>query len=574
MSGQKRDLIIESLIADFHGFFSETSGERLQLGFTHDVGELSSATDEEHQETIKVGQSLLARMQKFPTTGLSFDQSLDLELAILHLENYLFLGTHTYNGRPLHRVLPDAADTAHGFFVLLTNDPRPANERFDDITSRLSGIPKYLSGLLQMLDTPVQRWVDIEVEAITHFPLLLDGIKTEAEKTDYKGLSRLERASTKAKQAVTDYITQLRKMRTTSTFFLGIEQAKEQVRVRGIDLSFEEMQAIARDYLEETSRQLEDLCHKLVDKYSLPKETTVDELHHFLNKKYAVPLEKILTTYHQEQEKIIEFITALDLFQIPPQQEMSIIQTPKFFEPIIPAGAIDVPLPFRERKKSFVYLTLGPKVVDEHTRLKIPVMMIHEGIPGHHLHYTSAFGNPSTVRKHWGEAMDLAEGWTTMLEEYMLDQAYMDEGRLGDLTDEARFCGKIELRRLGARVAIDLYFMTGEKDYLDVGLDIDFSSKNPFVNAGKLLQKATGFTPQRIRSELNFYSQTAGYPLSYLIGNRLVWKLKDDFAAAHKGELSGLDLDRKFHQAYLHAGCMPLKYLRRVFEHQGYLPKK
>ncbi|MBI2125691.1 DUF885 family protein, partial [Candidatus Woesearchaeota archaeon] len=80
--------------------------------------------------------------------------------------------------------------------------------------------------------------------------------------------------------------------------------------------------------------------------------------------------------------------------------------------------------------------------------------------------------------------------------------------------------------------------------------------------------------PQRIRSELNFYSQTAGYPLSYLIGNRLVWKLKEDFAAAHKGELSGLDLDRKFHQAYLHAGCMPLKYLRRVFEHQGYLPKK
>ncbi|HLD80349.1 MAG TPA: DUF885 family protein [Candidatus Nanoarchaeia archaeon] len=569
MSDQKRDFVIESLIADFNVFFSETSDERLALGLTHDIGSLSTATDEEHQETIKQGQNLLARLQRFSKNGLPFDQSLDLELAALHLENYLFFGTHTYNGKPLHKVLPDAADTAHGFFILLTNDPRPNNERFDDITCRLQDLPKYLSGALRVLDTPVQRWVDIEIEAITHLPLLLDGIKTEAEGADYKGLSRLERASNKAKQAITDYIAQLQKMRTTPAFFLGVEQAKEQVRVRGIDLSFEEMQTIAREYLVENSHQLEDLRHRLVEKYSLPKETIVDELHHFLNKKYAVPLEKILATYHQEQDKIIEFIAKHRLFQIPSQQEMNIIQTPKFFEPMIPAGAIDVPLPFRERKKSFIYLTLGSKVVDEHTRLKIPVMMIHEGIPGHHLHYTSAFGNPSSVRKHWGEAMDLAEGWTTMLEEYMLDQGYM-----GDLTDEARFCGKIELRRLGARVAIDLYFMTGEKDYLDVGLDVDVSSNNPFVNAGKVLRKATAFTPQRIKAELNFYSQTAGYPLSYLIGNRLVWKLKEDFAAAQQGKLSGLDLDRKFHGAYLQAGCMPLKYLRRVFEHHGYLPSR
>ena len=33
--------------------------------------------------------------------------------------------------------------------------------------------------------------------------------------------------------------------------------------------------------------------------------------------------------------------------------------------------------------------------------------------------------------------MDLAEGWTTMLEDYMLDQGYA-----GELTDEVRFMAK------------------------------------------------------------------------------------------------------------------------------------
>ena len=91
-------------------------------------------------------------------------------------------------------------------------------------------------------------------------------------------------------------------------------------------------------------------------------------------------------------------------------------------------------------------------------------MMIHEGIPGHHLQLATASTHPSIVRRHF-EAMEHAEGWTTMLEDYMLDQGYM-----GELTDEARFSGKRDISRLGARTAIDLFFMSGNKDFLDLGL--------------------------------------------------------------------------------------------------------
>jgi hypothetical protein len=162
--------------------------------------------------------------------------------------------------------------------------------------------------------------------------------------------------------------------------------------------------------------------------------------------------------------------------------------------------------------------------------------------------------------------MDQAEGWTTMLEDYMLDQGY-----LGDLVDEARFIAKRDIARIGARVAIDLFFMTGERGYLEVGVDCDLSSPDPFVAAGSLLRAVTGFVPGRVEAELNWYSQVRGYPLSYLTGNRLVWELKADVAKKQRGGLDGVDLDRAFHKTFLEAGSMPVRFLRRVFEKQGLL---
>jgi len=147
----------------------------------------------------------------------------------------------------------------------------------------------------------------------------------------------------------------------------------------------------------------------------------------------------------------------------------------------------------------------------------------------------------------------------------------LDVGYMGDLTDEARFTGKRDINRIGARVAIDLFFMTGERRYLDVGVDCDVSSEDPFVAAGNLLRKVTGFTAPRVQAELNWYSVERGYPLSYLTGNRLVWELKDDLARARRGRLEGLDLDRVFHRLYLQSGNMPVAFLRRVFENEGLL---
>jgi uncharacterized protein (DUF885 family) len=389
-----------------------------------------------------------------------------------------------------------------------------------------------------------------------------------AREIDWPDEARLSRACASACCELVGYAERLRALETTRQLHLGDETARRIVELRGIDKSFEFLHRMASEFLAENRSSVEGLRGVLAGKYDLPADTGIDELQTFLAGNFAleVPateLTRVLEFYEEERARVLAFIGERDLFPIPADQDMKILRTPGFMTPSIPAGAMMSPPPFREGvRTSLIYLTLSEELLAEHTQLSIPGMMIHEGIPGHHLQLATASAHPSLVRRHV-EAMDQAEGWTTMLEDYMLDVGYA-----GELTDEVRFSTRLDIARIGARVAIDLYFMTGDRGYLEVGVDCDISPDDPFEAAGNLLRAVTGFVPGRVQAELNWYSQERGYPLSYLTGNRMVWELKRDVADRQAGRISGDDLDRLFHRVFLEAGNMPVRFLRRVFEEQ------
>ena len=556
------------LVSKFNDLFTEDSDSRIALGLETDLEDFSIPTVEQQEYDTRRSKRLLREFKKCSRRGLTFDEKLDLELGELALKQDIFSSTYTYDGKTWVEQMPMGGEIGDGIFRLFINDPRPLEERLNNITARLENAPVFLRDNLRTLKTPVKRWVDLDIEMVGKLPELFDDIYNVAENEDYPQLRRMEKARDKLNLELRKYKKKLRAMPTTQNIVIGDEQARELVRLNGIDTTFEEMHVMAKDFFEENKIYLSELRQRLVERYKLPKNTSNHKLHCFLNKEFAVPLDKILDTYKEEMKEIVKFIKRRNLFEIPSKQEIELVKTPKYLEPILPAGAMDSPPPFRKGvKKSIVYLTLNSKLVDEHTRLKIPGMMVHEGIPGHHLQYATAYANKSIIRKHLFP-MEHAEGWTTMLEELMLDEGYME-----DWEDEARFIGLIDLNRIGARVGIDLYFMTGEIEYLNVGVNYGKNTSSPFANAEKLLREVTGFSPSRVRTEINGYSQMPGYPLSYLVGNRLVWELKEDLAEAQGRKLRGPTLDREFHKVYLESGCMPIKYLRTVFEHKKLIPK-
>ncbi|NOY89761.1 MAG: DUF885 domain-containing protein [Deltaproteobacteria bacterium] len=562
--------MFDAFVERFHAHFTQNPNSRVTLGVNRDLGELPDPSLAAIARRDDEAAELLEEIAGVPRDELSFDQRLDLDLAALMLESERYNDRYTFNGRTQAQQLPSCGDdVGGGIFLMLINDPRPAAERLEDITSRLEKVSGYVEALLGRLDTPVARWVSMDVQKVEGLPQLFDTVEAMATEEAWPELPRLTRARAEAEQALTSYVERLKKLPTTTQLHVGEKIAREIVRLRGIDKSLEEIHSIAKSFLADTQGELASLRTRLVQKHGLPADTTMDQLEHFLAEKHPVQLkdgklESVLDRYQQERRKILAFIHERDLFPVFEDQDMRIVRTPSFLEPSIPAGAMVQPAPFRDgTKRSLVYLTLSEELLAEHTELSIPNMMIHEGIPGHHLQLATAATHPSVVRRHV-EAMDHAEGWTTMLEGYMLDVGYM-----GELTDEARFTGKRDIARIGARVGIDLFFMTGDKGYLDLGVDCDVTSDDPFVSAGKLLAEVTGFVPGRVQAELNWYSQERGYPLSYLTGNRLVLELKRDLAAANAGKLEGLELDRRFHALYMGSGNMPLANLRRVFEHEG-----
>ena len=561
---------LASFVSSFHRHFTDTPSQRLALGIDRDLGQLDDPSLAAARSRVDRARELLESVADLDPASLDFDDGLDLELARLMLESEIHRLTYRFNGKTQLEQMPRAGDgIGDGVFLLMASDPRPATERLADICARLEAVPAYLDAMVERLDCPVRRWVDIDIEKVESLGGLLDATLQMSEAEAWADHRRMLSAAEGCRAAFDRYVERLRGLETTGALHLDEGDARELVRLRGIEQSFEELHRIARDFLTETRAQLEELRGRLAPKYQLPADISLAALHDALNDRFGVKptgadvATEVIARYQGERDRILEFIDERSLFPILDDQDMKIVATPEFLRPSIPAGAMMPPPPFRSGTRvSLVYLTILESQLDDHTELGIPSMMIHEGIPGHHLQLATASTHPSIVRRHV-DASEQAEGWTTMLEDYMLDLGYM-----GELTDEARFVGKRDLSRIGARVVIDLFFMTGNRDYLEVGSGADLSSADPFEAAGAVLAEVTGFNPGRVQGELNWYSQERGYPLCYLTGNRLVWEMK---RAAEGGPstLSGLDLDRRFHEVYLEAGNMPLSFLRRVMVREG-----
>lgn len=580
---------ISYLYQDYLYLITQDPNSCIALGADKKLGDLPQLNAEAVAETLAMAEALLKKSESALSVISSQDVvdsskpietetveskqvESEIDIALIKLSAQQFISALTLKSEDIesYKQMPKAGEQiSSGIFLLVTNDPRPAIDRIENIHSRLLQVPRFLEEALAMLSTPVKRWVEIDCETIAGLPEFFESISAWAKIENYAELEELQSAISSANIAMTQYVSDLRKLTTTDHFIIGQEKAQALIATKGVELTLTEIHEMTKSFVSSTQEQLEALRSTLAKKYQLDSSISIEALQQILLKKFAVKVEgddlqSVIKRYQDEADKISSFIANTGLFPIPQDQSMNIMQTPNFMAPMIPAGAMMQPAALRAgTKTSLVYLTLSDELLDEHTELGIPVMMVHEGIPGHHLQLATASLHPSVVRKTF-PAMELAEGWTTMLEDYMLDQGYM-----GDLTDEARFIAKLDISRISARVAIDLYFMTGKLDYLSIGYTCDLSSEDPFVNAGSLLKAVTGFTDGRVQAELNWYSQERGYPLSYLVGNQLVWALKQDFIESQKGHMSAKEMDKLFHKTYLEAGNMPVSMLRKLFNAKG-----
>src|SRR2546427_3715 len=233
-----------------------------------------------------------------------------------------------------------------------------------------------------------------------------------------------------------------------------------------------------------------------------------------------------------------------DLATIPPNEELTVIETPSYLRHVIPFAAYNAPARFEAHKQGFYMVTPveeKPEMLREHSYPGVRNTAVHEGYPGHHLQLTCASLNPSYARI-LADATETVEGWAHYCEDMMKAAGFSADPRtkLVQLLDQIwRAC----------RILIDVDLHTGQMT---------------FDEAVDLLVREAGMEHPGAVAEVKRYTYNPAYQLSYLIGKYLIVELRNDV----KKRLGKSYSDKLFHDTILYSGSLPMKYMREIFDHK------
>jgi uncharacterized protein (DUF885 family) len=226
---------------------------------------------------------------------------------------------------------------------------------------------------------------------------------------------------------------------------------------------------------------------------------------------------------------------------VPKGERIEVVPTPDYLRNVVPFAAYFEPPKF-DRDPSGIYIVTSsvnddPNAMREHNYSAISNTSIHEAYPGHHLQLSVATRHPSLTRILI-DAPEFVEGWGMYSEQLMREQGFDDAPnfRLNMHTDAIwRAC----------RIILDIRMHRGEVDVEE---------------AVKFLVDETSFEEPNARAEVNRYTYTPTYQLSYLLGKVLLLQLRAD-----EQKRLGKDFSLKgFHDTLLRNGSLPISYHRRL----------
>lgn len=529
----KRPKLIQ--LFEFSPEFATVNGYR---GFDH---RLSHADLNGVQAEMGFIQAWLHELQQLPRDRLSPDQRLDLQL----FEQYHALHQYYFDEIGTWRRNPDAiTHIGQICFLMLLYETDNEEQRFSDIAARLEALPRYVQELKSRLEPAPQRWRDLTIQTTQSMPVFFDAvIKAAVGKISAALTQRLDRAAAEAKQETAAYITWLKTecpVDARESWVLGPEHFAEMMRLRNLGLDVAQILELGHTYLAQYETEYRRLAKQLVGSDDITAARALIERH-------APPdFQTALETTHCACEEAKQFIQAKGLMSVPPGEELRIMETPEFLRLLIPFAAIFPPAKFAATQVGNYIVTPPAQAAQLSRNLNYANLYntaVHEAYPGHHLQLSTSNLSASLLRSApfvGGKPTEFVEGWAHYCEELMKDHGFHD-------TVEGRFVMVGDLIWRATRIIVDVKLSQGEMSYDE---------------AVQMLMTKARLPEDGARAEVNRYTYSPGYQLSYLIGKHLIRDLKSTVQKKEGPAFS----ERTFHDRILRAGCLPITVLReRVF---------
>lgn len=422
-----------------------------------------------------------------------------------------------------------------GCYLLLTREFAPLEERLKSLLGRMKEVSSLLFTAKENLSQPPQIYTEIAISAtegsLGMFEEQIPALAHQVPEMTQDIVVTSQQVAT----SLRDYLNFLKSdllPRSQGQFAIGRELYEEMLREEHfLNYTADTMLAIGRRLYKEIRERMEGLAREINPKKSL-KEVLAD-----LGKEHPLA-DGLLDVYRSEMSRAKEFALEKGLVTLPTQEELEIVETPPSFWSTVPYAMYMAPAPFEEEQKGIFFVTpVNPHAPQDqqeqklagHSLYKIPVVALHEGIPGHHLQLVWSNTVPSLIRKHAHSTL-FVEGWAFYCEELMEQYGFITDPRskLARLSQE--------LWR-AARIIVDSSLHAH-------GMSVP-EAVEVIVGAG--------LEPVNARAEVNRYTMSPTQPMSYLIGKLEIMRLAEEYRRK-KGSAFNL---AQFHRELLSCGSLP-----------------
>ncbi|HLA17539.1 MAG TPA: DUF885 domain-containing protein [Candidatus Limnocylindrales bacterium] len=480
----------------------------------------------------------LAAVEALDPALLSGDARFERDLEIHNVRRVLF-DIETIRTWERRSTAVDGLGDA--LFLLYARDFAPLDERLASFAGRLEAAPRNLvEHRSRRVGPQVREWQTQEVESASSLPAFIDEVVGVAATASLPPIERrrLERAADAAKAALADHAAWVTDSLEDGTddWPIGPEAYEELIRLRAFDgLDGDDILAMGEDLLAREKAARVSVAAEIDP--NADEAEVVDRV----KSDHPATFDGALAAYSDAMHRARAFIIEHGLVSVPDDEHLDVVPTPAYLRNLVPFAAYFDPPKFESGRTGLYIVTPSvngeERAMREHNYASISNTSIHEAYPGHHLQLHVAGKHPSLTRLQ-ADAPEFTEGWGMYSELLMREQGFDDGPR-------ARLMLHTDAIWRACRIVLDVSMHRGE---ITIDESIDFLVRN------------TSFERPNARAEVRRYTFTPTYQLSYLLGRQLILELRAD----ERRRLGDAFELRRFHDALLDAGSIPISFQRRA----------
>ncbi|UCF58455.1 MAG: DUF885 domain-containing protein [Candidatus Bathyarchaeota archaeon] len=521
-------------------FLKRNPEEATLLGFHEPYDKLlSSGSIEEVYENLKLMEAWRTKMkQTINFDELNEENKMDWKL----LENACEMSRFSVYEHCLHEKNPECLQGIGALiFVVLTREYAPFEKRIEGIISRLEKLPLYLEEFRKSYAkcVPVKLWTEVAIEGCQQMPGFFQFLIAVAKgRISEKLFLRLQTAVAGLSQPLIEHLEWLKALlpKAKADWALGKEKFERLLKLRELGMSADEIYELGVKYLKELREERVQLAEKI------SPGKTVEEVMKQIQADAPKTYEEALEFTRKEMKRAKKFVREHNIAAVPMEDKLHVEETPLFIAPLVPFAALAPPGKY-ERVQEGIYVVTRPKDMKDLSKdanyASIRNAAVHEAYPGHFLQISRSNRLGSFIRA-LVFGLETVEGWAHYCEEMMMEHGFQ-RGL------ESRFIQVNNIIWRAVRMMVDVKLSCGEMS---------------FDEAVDMLVKETGMSKNGAVAEVRRYTQSPGYPLSYLLGKHLMLKLQDDLKARIGDKYS----DKFFHDVVTANGNLPMSKLREIFE--------